>query len=515
MQPVGPPHDPARLPGELSVKFFPHAVRHSASAITVTFTLAVVVNAADWTQWRGNERNGVASESPALLNSLPKNGLQAAWISEPIGSGKNEGGWGSPVVASFPGNETAEQRVYLFTHKRVKISDIPKKKFPWLAPQKRVGMTDAEYAEYEVKRRDEDEAIAKAYVFRETIYCLNAADGKEIWKNETDSVYTRFPQSGSPTVADGRLYILGAGGHVRSVDALTGKSIWKVRLPVSFRDEFWQSSFLITDDLAIFLAGHLYAVSLENGSITWEGDPKKTSGTHTSPVLWQHDGTNFVVLNAGGGTSICVEANTGKEVWSVKSEAGLSTPVVSGDRLITYSNSRKKGMRCFKMSTAGAEEQWVFNGCQDKGSSPVVVGDYVYVQGEKRLACVNLESGDSEWMTTMDVGQPQYTSLVAADSKVYYALEGILCVEATPEEFTPLFNAKVDNSGLLNTEDALRELHGVNALAKESQGKSEKLYQSKIGKQGPLTCATPAIADGKMYVRLKNALACYDLRSSN
>ena len=197
-----------------------------------------MANAGYWTQWRGNDRNGVASDSPSLLSSLPEDGLKATLISEPIGSGKNEGGWGSPVVVNFPGDTTAEQRVYLFTHRRVQIADQPEKKFPWLSPDKRVGMSDAEYAEYEVKRRDEDEAIAKAFVFRETIYCLNAADGQEIWKNENDSVYTRFPQSGSPTVVDGRLYIMGAGGHVRSVDALTGKSIWKVRLPVSFRDEF-------------------------------------------------------------------------------------------------------------------------------------------------------------------------------------------------------------------------------------------------------------------------------------
>ena len=362
-----------------SVNHFQYKLCRSTFLIALTFTLTSVANAGDWTQWRGNDRNGVASDSPSLVNRIPEDGLKATWISEPIGSGKNEGGWGSPVVVNFPGDNVAEQRVYLFTHRRVQIADPPKKKFPWLSPDKRVGMSDAEYAEYEVKRRDEDEAIAKAFVFRETIYCLNAVDGKEIWKNENDSVYTRFPQSGSPTVVDGRLYILGAGGHVRSVDALTGKSIWKVRLPVEFRDEFWQSSFLIVDDLAIFLAGHLYA----------------------------------------------------------------------------------------------------------------------------------------EWMTTLALGQPQYTSLVAADSKVYYALEGVLCVEATPKEFRPLFNAKVDDAGLLNTEDALRELHGINALAKENQGQAEKLYQSKIGKHGPLQCATPAIADGKIYVRLKNALACYDLRAAH
>jgi hypothetical protein len=49
---------------------------------------------------------------------------------------------------------------------------------------------------------------------------------------------------------------------------------------------------------------------------------------------------------------------------------------------------------------------------------------------------------------------------------------------------------------------------------KESQDNAEKLCQSRIGRQGPLTCATPAIADGRMYIRLKNSLACYDLRAT-
>lgn len=481
------------------------------SALTVLLLVSPLV-AADWTQWRGNDRNGVAADSPALISALPAGGLKPAWVSEPIGSGKNEGGWGSPVVAHFDGD--GGQRVYLFTHKRVKLRDVPKKKFPWLAPDKRVGMTDKEYQEYEVKRRDEDEFMAKSYTFRETVYCLNGADGKTIWKNESDSHYTRFPQSGSPTVADGKLFILGAGRQVRCIDALSGDDLWTVKLTGEFRDEFWQSSFIVEDGLAVFLCGRLTAVDVKDGSIVWDGDPKTTNGSHASPVLWKHDGRSYIVSNAGRGETACFELTTGREVWRVNSEAGVATPVIAGDRLITYGNSRKKGLRCFVMSATGAEYAWAFNGCQDKGSSPVVVGDYVFVQGEKRLACVNLETGDDEWMTTLDLGRPQYTSLVAADSKVYYALEGMLCFDASPEDYKPLIEAKFDDTGLMATEASFREILGLAALEKEEDGfrKAEKLYNAKIGRQGPLPCASPAIADGRIFLRLKNGIACYDLQ---
>jgi outer membrane protein assembly factor BamB len=466
--------------------------------------------AGDWAQWRGTHRNGVAADSPKLVDSLPADGLKPVWVSEKIGSGKNDGGWGSPVVVDFSTAAKADRRVYLFTHKRVKLRDVPKKKFPWLPPEKRVGMTPQEYDKYEADRRNEDEFIAKSYAFRESIYCMNAADGKTIWKNEEDSSYSRFPQSGSPTVVDGRLYILGAGRHVRCLDARSGDDVWNVRLPGEFRDEFWDSSFAVVDGVAVFLAGHLIAVDLKTGKIKWQGDAKKTRGTHSSPVVWNHDGQDLIVVNVAGSETICIEPASGKELWRIKSEAGLATPVIQDDLLITYNNSRKKGMRCFRMKLDGAEEIWKYQGCQDKGSSPVVVNGHVYVQGEKRLACVDLASGEEEWMTNLDLGRPQYTSLVAADSKVYYALEGMLCFEATDSDFKPLIQGKIDLNGLLATEASHRTRLKLDALP---QNKAEKEYQSQVGRHGPVACASPAIADGRMFVRLKNGIACYDLRS--
>ncbi len=462
--------------------------------------------AGDWNQWRGSNRDGLAVDSPRLIDALPAEGLRPVWKSETIRSGR-DGGWGSPAVA--------DGKVYLFAHERIKLSDPGKAKFPWLAPEKRTGMSAEQYAEYEVNRRNEDEARAKAFKFRELIYCLDAQTGGTLWKNETDSLYSRFPQSGSATVLDGRLYILGAGLRARCLDAQTGSEIWNQRLEGEFRDEFFQSSIVIAEGVAVLVGKGLMGLDVVTGKPLWTGDGKTLRGSHSSPVVWKHDGRELIVVNVAGGKTVCLEPRTGKELWRVASEGGVSTPLIVGDRLLTYGNSRKKGLRCFDMSAEQATPAWEFHGTADKGSSPVAVGNHVFVQGERRLVCVNLETGRADWSTTLDLSRPQYTSLIAADGKVFYALEGLLCFDASPEGFEPLIDAKMNAAGLMAPESLFRASLGLDALEKEPGGleKSVRLLQKTIGRQGPVACVTPAIADGRLYLRVGDGIVCYDLRA--
>ena len=110
---------------------------------------------AEWPQWRGADRNGFV-EAPALIESLPAEGLAAKWSLESFPGG-NSGGWSSPIISNG--------RVYLFSHTKTKNPDVElaESKYPWLSPDKRVGMTDEEYQAYEVKRRDENERRSKAF----------------------------------------------------------------------------------------------------------------------------------------------------------------------------------------------------------------------------------------------------------------------------------------------------------------------------------------------------------------
>ncbi len=479
------------------------------TAVVLSFVLTSYA-AADWNQWRGNSRSGAASDKVSLINKLPATGLKPLWISQDEIPAARGGGWSSPVVAG--GN------VYLFTHKKVKRDNVElgKAKYPYLPPEKRTDMTPAEYERYEKNRRDEQEKRSKNYSFQETIYCLNAKTGETVWTNDFRSRYTRFPQSGTPAVVNGRLYILGAGRMARCLDAKTGKDIWKVRLPGEFRDEYMQSSFAITGDVAVVGAGMLFGLNVEDGSVRWQIGSERDKPSHSSPALWTHEGETYVVANRPGGETICVQPTTGKELWREKTLAGRSSPVVTGNLLLTYGSSRKAGLRCYEMTPNAATEKWTFQKVSDSGSSPVVMGDYVYVQGERRLACVNLKSGKGEWTTLLELGNPRYTSLAAADDKVFYTFENVLMFAATPEGFQPLMQAKIDGDGLLADEAFFRKKLNLEDLESSAAGqqKADSLWRKTFKNAGPLSCASPAISDGRLYLRLERGVACYDLSAS-
>jgi outer membrane protein assembly factor BamB len=476
--------------------------------IVVTFVSCFGLSRADdWNQWRGPNRNGVAPTSPQFIEKLPATGLKPVWLSADEIPSARAGGWASPIVA--------DGCVYLFTHGKKKVGKESegRAKYPYLAPEKRTGMTDEEYEEYEQNRRDEQETRSKAYKFFEVTYCLDATTGKTKWTAENVSVYTRFPHSGSPIVIDGRLLVLTAGRTAKCLNAKDGKELWTTKLPGEFRDQFWQSSFAVVDGVACVMCGSLYGLDVKSGEVLWSGDERETKGDHTSPVVWTHADKNYFVAN-GGGDTICVEPRSGKEIWRAESEAQKSTPVVVGDLLITYGSSRKKGLRCYKMSATSVEHMWTFQGAADSGSSPVVVGNAVYVQGERRLACVDIESGKAQWTATLDISNPRYTSLVAADNKIIYAFDGVLCFAADTSDYKQLMNAKIDGEGTMAEEEDFRKILGIAELEKTAEGQkqAERLWRSQFGKSGPLPCTTPAIVDGRVYFRLKDRVACYDFR---
>jgi outer membrane protein assembly factor BamB len=469
-------------------------------------TLVPSLSAGDWPQWRGPQRNGVAVVSPPLIDSLPPDGLRPLWISEPIKSQRN-GGFGSPVVVGG--------RVYVFAHEREQLEQLGKPQYPYLNPEQRTGMSDEEYAEYERKRREEEQQRAAAYRFEEIMFCFDRQTGKTVWANRRPSVHSVWPQSGSPCVVNGRLYVLAAARNVRCLDATNGEDLWETTAPGDFRDEFYQASPVVVDGVVVVMLDHPIGLSADNGSLVWEADPQRTRGLHSSPVVWLSDEGNRVLVNVTGGQTVCLDPADGREVWRARTEGAQATPVVVGDLLLTYGRSRKSGLRCFRMSGEGPQELWAFQRVQDKGSSPVVVDGYVYVQGERRIACVNLETGMAEWQTTLDLPSPQFTSLVAADGKVFYAYESLIAFAATPEAYVPLIDAKFNQAGLMAEEEVFREKLNLDEIEKQPDGleKSLRLMQRETGQQGPLKTTSPAIADGRLYVRTKNALVCYDLRS--
>jgi outer membrane protein assembly factor BamB len=479
-----------------------------------SFLLALVLTASsasgDWPQWRGPDRTGYV-QTANLISSLPSQGVTPLWKFGAFPGGNN-GGWSSPVISGG--------RVFVFAHTKTKnpAADPVKAKYPWLAPEKRVGMTDQEYAEYEVNRRDENELQAKAFRFDERLVCLDLMTGKVIWDKSDSSKYTRFTHSGTPCVADGRVFVLGAQRTARCYDAATGELLWSRPLPGDFRDEYFSSSFVVDGDTALVTCGPLVALSAQDGQLRWHGDTPLDYPSQSSPAVWHAAEESVAIANTSGGRTQAYRISDGAKLWEINTGASQSTPIIAGDLLLAYGSSRKNGLKAYQLAADAPQKEpelaWQFQGAADSGSTPVVRGDAVFVQGEKRLAKVRLSDGDRLWQTTMKASNPRYTSLIAAGDQVFFGWEGLLSVKADGDDFQQLYEAKVDSDGVLIETDDLRAKLKLSEVEAETDGleKSEKLWQQRAVKSGPLGCTTPAVSDGRMVIRLRDAVVCFDLR---
>jgi len=379
------------------------------------------------------------------------------------GQGRGEG-WSSPVVA--------QGRVYFFSHAR--------------------GKDD---------KREEH------------VFCLDAETGKEVWHKTFASRATKVTQSGTPAVVAGRVFVLGAGRMARCLDSASGDELWNRELPGKGDDEPWHASFAVADDVAVVFAGRLFGLNVENGEVVWQGEDNAKEGVHGSPAIATIAGQRLAIAHVGQGETVAVEPKSGKQHWRAKTEAVASTPVIHGDLMITLGHSRKGGLRCYRLSGQGAELLWKHQAIADPGASPVVVGEYVFVQGERKLECVSLNDGKPAWSHDLPFELPRYTSLIAVDGQVIYAFDSLLSFAADPEQYRELYHGRFDKQRILVDERRLRTMLKLEDQSVSSDVKAaDKLWKETLGDFGPYSCTSPAIADGRLYLRLRQGIACYDLK---
>lgn len=390
--------------------------------IAVLFT-AACATADDWPEWRGPARNGLVEKSPAIVSSLTAQ--SPLWQSEPIPSG-DQGGRGSLAVRAG--------RVYGLSRNQ----------------------NGAEH---------EDE-----------LFCLNAGDGKTLWKTKLPSPGSKESGSATPCIVDDRLYIIGSGNVVHCVNADTGSRIWDTPLARAGKEPI-ASSVIVAEGTVILLADVLTGLEAKTGKVIWTQE--KITGRESSPAKWRTN-REFVICNTAQQTH-CVDPTDGRIVWSVDG-GGKSTPVVAqeygGDFLINMSDSRKNGMTAYRLLPDGPRKLWTVR-MSDRASSPVVFDGHVYaIAGGSsghgaHLLCVHIDTGQIAWDEAIDFAE--VSSPIIVDGKLIAICGTFLwLLQATPERYTVLGQAN---------------------------------YQITL-------CTSPAVFDGRLFVRQANAIACYDLRAS-
>jgi outer membrane protein assembly factor BamB len=211
------------------------------AALIPLLWLVTATAAEDWPRWRGVRGDGTW-QAPAIPEKFPASGPPQVWQT-PIGPG-------------YSGIAVAGGRVFTM--------DRP---------------------------QDTDD---------ERVVCLDAATGQPVWEHRYAAPYGKLDYGKgprcTPTIHDGRVYTLGAVGHLHCLDAITGKPLWSKDLVRDFGAKLpewgFAASVVIAGDLAIVhagLPGGCYsAYDRTTGEERWRGgDDPAGYGT---PILIQHAG---------------------------------------------------------------------------------------------------------------------------------------------------------------------------------------------------------------------------------
>jgi outer membrane protein assembly factor BamB len=260
----------------------------------------------------------------------------------------------------------------------------------------------------------------KLYVFArtegaETISCLDAATGKELWKDKYDSLGASGSSSGfsgpraSPTVADGKVVTLGIRGVLSCLNAADGKVIWRKDDFKNATPKFYTSSSpLIANGLCVAEVGGgekpggIVAYDLASGNEKWKwtGD----SPAYGSPVLMTVDGTKLVVALTDT-KIVALTAADGKQVWETPFAVqgrgyNAASPIVDGQTLIYAGSGR--GVTAVKLGKKGdsiaASELWKNTDNSVMFNTPVLKNGLIFgLSAGNDFFCINAKDGKTAW----------------------------------------------------------------------------------------------------------------------
>ena len=276
----------------------------------------------------------------------------------------------------------------------------------------------------------------KLYVFarqgeEEVTLCLNAADGKEVWKDKyvaqaVTGAASRHPgPRSSPAVAEGKVVTLGVGGVVSCLDAGSGKVVWrKDPFPKVVPQFFTSTSPIIVDGKAIVHVGGkdngaIVAFDLASGDEKWKWAAEGPA--YASPALMTVDGAKQIVTLSEK-SIVGIAVADGKLLWqqpfAPQGRAyNAATPIVDGQTVIYTGAGR--GAKAVKIEKQGdtfaAKEIWSNAELAPQFNTPVLKDGLLFGLTDKNsLYCIDAKTGKTAWTDTTARGSSGFGEIVDA-----------------------------------------------------------------------------------------------------
>lgn len=339
--------------------------------------LTASVDAADWPQWRGPERDGVWRVE-GIVEELPQQ-LTFAWRTN-IGEG-----YAGPAVAGG----------------RVFVPD-------------RVVKPDAPGG-------------------HERVLCLDEATGKVLWKHEYPCRYEiSYPHGprATPTIDGDRVYSVGAMGDFFCLSVSSGKVLWAK----DFVDDYgmqpntWgmASAPLVDGERLILVAGGrdgstLVCLNKLDGEHVWKALDVKDPG-YSSPLIIEAGGRRQLVLWTPDGIH-SFDPRTGDRHWTqpfpVEAALSVATPVFEPENRRLFVSSFYNGTlmlgldanqpKCSVLWRGKSSSEKETDGLHALMCTPFVEEGYIYgICSYGQLRCIEAGTGRRVWETLEATGHGRW-----------------------------------------------------------------------------------------------------------
>jgi outer membrane protein assembly factor BamB len=323
--------------------------------------------------------------------------------------------------------------------------------------------------------------------------------GKLQWRIELGdaaSSKNRKASSSNPSpVTDGsHVYAYFKSGDLACV-TLEGEKVWQVNLQQQYGPDRlnWDlgTSPVLTDDLvvvAVMHQGPSYLVGLDKktGQEVWKQDrdlgaPAEARDSYSTPIIIR-DGDRETILVLGGDNVTAHEASTGREIWragglnpqSQRNFRSIASPALA-DGMVIAPYARGETLTAIRLGGRGDVSEthvaWTSFDASADVPTPVALDGKVYICGDRGdIFCVDAASGKVQWKYPLPRNRYVFSaSPVIAGDKLY----------ATREDGRT-FVLRVGEKPELVAENSVREN----------------------------TFATPAFADGQIFLRTSDYLIC-------
>lgn len=231
--------------------------------------------------------------------------------------------------------------------------------------------------------------FVSAMVDEETVglYAFDVHSGDLLWRRswatgQLPEVHqTNSHASTTPAADDKRVYFYFSSLGMLSVDAVTGRDIWRCKLPKPFFVFKWGPGMspVVHGDAVIFcqdddLNPAIYAIDKRTGRIRWKDDRSNMAVNYSHPVSVETThGAEIVV--AGTGMLVGYDPISGERLWHAKTLLRniKTTPVVSGDTL--YVSVQSSGIANQWLATADQTDTGNNDGKLSKAEMQASLGD--------------------------------------------------------------------------------------------------------------------------------------------